>query len=243
MAGICLWDVTRLEGALSYRRCHSITFAVSKLVLSGQVWGPLCHTAGAGTKLKHTTQRLPVFRLGLSLLIMLLSFFFGMGNTHQGLILTSKQKYTCSAKQSVFCSEDLVILWLLACSVTSLSTFPALQWKPLYACASEPPYSLHSCISHLLHGHIPVSAGKIHGFIEGGGGAVSSSEHEQPREFFVYGFCHTSQGHALAPASKDIEAEVISIIWLRWVSFTKLCYENKMFLPSVTPRGDNFFVI
>lgn len=161
---------------------------------------------------------------------------------HQGLIITSKQKYTCPGKQSVFWNEDLVILCLLPCSVTYLSTFLALQWKPVYACASEPPSSLHSCISHLLHGNIPVCVGKLRGLI-GGGGAISSSEHEQPQESFVYAFSPTSQGHALARASKDTEAEVISSSWLRWVSFTKLHYENKMFLPSITPRGGNFFVI
>lgn len=42
----------------------------------------------------------------------------------------------------------------------------------------------------------------------------------------MYTFSRTSQGHDLAPASKDIEAEVIDIIWSCWVSFTKLGKQN-----------------
>lgn len=71
-------------------------------------------------------------------------------------MITSKQNDTCPGKQSVFWNEDLVILWLLSCSVTYLSTFPTLQWNPVYTRVSEPLSSLPFCISHLLPGNIPM---------------------------------------------------------------------------------------
>lgn len=48
-----------------------------------------------------------------------------------------------------------------------LSTFPAWQWKLLYTCSSDSTSWLCSCVSHCLHGYIPVCTGKLLRFIKG----------------------------------------------------------------------------
>lgn len=78
---------------------------------------------------------------------------------------------------------------------------------PPHLCFSAPS-CLSFYISHLLHGNIPMCEGKLQEFTEGSS-LVSRTQRQQS---FMYAFSPTSQGHALAPASEDIEAEVIGII-------------------------------
>lgn len=134
---------------------------------------------------------------------------------HQGLVVTPKQQYTCPGKQSVFWNEDLVILWLLnkvLCHLFEHFSCTAVE-TCVYTCAYEPPSSLPSCISQHLCGNICVCAGKLHGFIRARQSPLQNTN--SPRNSSCIP-SHTSEGHALASASKDTGAEMISIIWLHW---------------------------
>lgn len=69
--------------------------------------------------------------------------------------------------------------------------------------------SILPCVSHCLHGYIPVCTGKLLRFTEG---SCLIFRTQTALESSMYAFSRTSQGHDLAPASKDVEAEVIDII-------------------------------
>jgi len=90
-----------------------------------------------------------------------------MSNTHQGLIITSKQKYTCPGKSCplkrgscYFVAFALLYRVFENCPCTAVEA-------PLCTCASKSLSSFRSFISHLLHGNIPVCVGKLRGFTGG----------------------------------------------------------------------------
>lgn len=116
------------------------------------------------------------------------------------------------------------------------------QQKLVYTCVSEATSSLHSSISHLLQKNFSVHAGKLHGFFRGRRAALWNVNRPGNSSHMI--FPVPLKGTPWHQHQKTyIEAEAIGIIWLCWVSCTKLCYENKMLLPSITPRGGNVFVI
>lgn len=124
-----------------------------------------------------------------------------------------------------------------------LEQFPCISVEPSLSLCFQAPSNI-PCISHVLHRNISMwpwdlCAGKLHGFNERG---LLFRTQTAPGILHVRLFLCLSRA-CPGTSIKRKEAEVISIIWLRWVSFTKLCYENKMFLPSLRRQYLLFNVI